>query len=209
MFGCVVAGRLLQTNLQQVDETHALFELPAASSINHISVFLLGTIPFPEGYGATVHFHWPGKGFQLLGMLSNEKPSAIFRLRGTFTSNSTPSQNAFSSIVQAAPTASDVTAILGFSVEPLPQIQAQMASMPPSNPPGTGGAILKQGSDATLLAERIVKNLFNYVSGFVPGGGSGMVTPDSVVPMGVIAKWYEKFLFKVKAGGVGFLEREE
>ena len=85
MFGCVVAGRLLQTNLQQVDETHAFFELPAASSINHISVFLLGTgdqtlvsgnamslmviaVPFPEGYGATVHFHWPGKGFQLLGM---------------------------------------------------------------------------------------------------------------------------------------------
>jgi hypothetical protein len=43
MFGCVVAGRLLQTNLQQVNETHALFELPAASAINHISVFLLGT----------------------------------------------------------------------------------------------------------------------------------------------------------------------
>jgi hypothetical protein len=26
-------------------------------------------VPFPEGYGATVHFFWPGKGFQLLGML--------------------------------------------------------------------------------------------------------------------------------------------
>jgi hypothetical protein len=25
-------------------------------------------VPFPDGYGATVHFHWPGKGFQLLGM---------------------------------------------------------------------------------------------------------------------------------------------
>lgn len=68
MFGCCVAGRLLQTNLQQVDETHALFELPAASTINHVCVFLLGTIPFPDGYGAAVHFHWPGKGFQLLGM---------------------------------------------------------------------------------------------------------------------------------------------
>ncbi|EIW80006.1 DUF775-domain-containing protein, partial [Coniophora puteana RWD-64-598 SS2] len=62
MFGCCVAGRLLQTDLQQVDETHALFELPAASTINHISVFLLGTVPFPDGYGATVHFFWPGKG---------------------------------------------------------------------------------------------------------------------------------------------------
>jgi hypothetical protein len=46
MFGCCVAGRLLQTNLQQVDETHALFELPAASTINHVCVFLLGTSEF-------------------------------------------------------------------------------------------------------------------------------------------------------------------
>lgn len=86
MFGCCVAGRLLQTNLQQVDDTHALFELPAASTINHVCVFLMGTsksnlylidvsstcgflVPFPEGYGATVHFYWPGRGFQLLGML--------------------------------------------------------------------------------------------------------------------------------------------
>ncbi|KAH9950823.1 hypothetical protein B0H21DRAFT_721904 [Amylocystis lapponica] len=27
--------------------------------------------------GAAVHFRWPGGGFQLLGMLSNDKPSAI------------------------------------------------------------------------------------------------------------------------------------
>src|SRR5882762_4924018 len=26
------------------------------------------SVPFPEGYGATVHLFWPGKGFQLLGM---------------------------------------------------------------------------------------------------------------------------------------------
>jgi hypothetical protein len=43
MFGCCVAGRLLQTNLQQIDETKAAFELPAAEAINHICVFLLGT----------------------------------------------------------------------------------------------------------------------------------------------------------------------
>lgn len=88
MFGCCVAGRLLQTNIIQVDETHAYFELPNASTINHVCVFLLGSgmvsfmfliygshifiylaaVPFPEGFGAAVHFFWPGKGFQLLGM---------------------------------------------------------------------------------------------------------------------------------------------
>lgn len=43
MFGCCVAGRLLQTNLQQIDDTHALFDIPAAEKVNHICVFLLGT----------------------------------------------------------------------------------------------------------------------------------------------------------------------
>jgi len=46
MFGCCVAGRLLQTNLTQVDETHAYFELANASTINHACVFLLGTGAF-------------------------------------------------------------------------------------------------------------------------------------------------------------------
>ena len=34
------------------------------TSLNAIDI----AVPFPDGYGATVHFHWPGKGFQLLGM---------------------------------------------------------------------------------------------------------------------------------------------
>ncbi|KAH0581069.1 hypothetical protein H2248_012203 [Termitomyces sp. 'cryptogamus'] len=204
MFGCCVAGRLLQTNLTQIDETHAYFELPAASTINHLTVFLLGTVPFPEGYGATVHFFWPGKGFQLLGMLSNEKPSAIFRLRGTFNQpgSSSAAHTAFSNTGTSILTSeNDVTAVLGLAIEPLVQIQSELAALPqPLTKPMSNPA-----QDATLLAERIVKHLFNYISGFV--GGS--VTLDLSIPMSVFAKWYEIFLGKVKAGGVGFLERTE
>ncbi|KAK7062807.1 hypothetical protein VNI00_000300 [Paramarasmius palmivorus] len=201
MFGCCVAGRLLQTNLQQVDETHALFELPNASTINHVCVFLLGTIPFPDGYGATVHFHWPGKGFQLLGMLSNEKPSAIFRLRGSFSSST--SYGAFStSNTPIVDNAADVTAILGLSIEPLPQIQAQVAALP-STLARPQADIAK---NPTLLAERIVKHLFNYLSSF---SGGGALSPEVPVPMGVILKWYENFMSKIRNSGVGFLEREE
>ncbi|EEB97838.1 hypothetical protein MPER_02756 [Moniliophthora perniciosa FA553] len=96
MFGCCVAGRPLQMNLQQVDETHALFELPNASTINHVCVFLLGTIPFPDGYGATVHFHWAGEGFSFseceylrivhflfwTGIEGFERKASPFKLRG-------------------------------------------------------------------------------------------------------------------------------
>ncbi|KZT64825.1 DUF775-domain-containing protein [Daedalea quercina L-15889] len=218
MFGCCVAGRLLQTNLHQMDETHAMFELPNASTINHICVFLLGTVPFPDGYGATVHFYWPGKGFQLLGMyvpfsppshalssvssrLSNHKPSAIFRLRGTFSSQSTKS-TLFTPGVAHNPTApADVTAILGIAIEPLSTIETEMASLP--------NAVARPANalpDATLLAERIVKHLFNYVSGFL---GGGPITPDSVVPMSMIAKWYETFVSKVRNTGIGFLDNQQ
>jgi len=60
-------------------------------------------------------------------------------------------------------------------------------------------------SQPGLLAERIVKHLINYISGFM---GSG-VGPEVMLPMSVIIKWYENFSSKVKAGGIGFLEREE
>ncbi|TFK53248.1 hypothetical protein OE88DRAFT_1617130, partial [Heliocybe sulcata] len=118
---------------------------------------------------------------------------AIFRLRGSFSSQNTSSA-AHSAFSSGTNTPTDVTAILGLAIEPLPTIAAQIAQLP--------SAVQKPG-DPTVLAEKVVKHLFNYVSGFV--GGSG-VTPDSAVPMGMIARWYESFVGKVRAGGVGFLE---
>ncbi|KIJ37109.1 hypothetical protein M422DRAFT_33960 [Sphaerobolus stellatus SS14] len=197
MFGCVLPGKPVLTNLQQVDETHAVFYLGHPAEINHICVFLLGTVPFPDGYAATVHMHWPGRGFQLLGMLSNEKPSAIFRVRGSFSG---AGQAAFSAAASSDP--SDFNAMLGLAIEPLAAVQEQCAA-------GTGAsssALTKQ-LDPTALAERIVKHLFNYLSSFATSGSA--VTPETYVPMGAITKWYESFLAKIKAGGTGFLEREE
>jgi protein Hikeshi len=238
MFGCVVAGRLLQTGLTQVDETHAYFELANAEAINHVCVFLLGTgeflglswplkylsvhepVPFPDGYGATVHFFWPGKGFQLLGMcvqffhsiilvltspssrLSNEKPSAIFRLRGTFSiaSSSSNASQAFGQS-QLSTEGSSATATLGISIEPLGAIATQISGMPSAGP-ATGPI---RPADAVALAERIVKHMMNYMSGFAPPGVRG----DTAIPLALFQKWYDSFLGKIKAGGVGFLERSE
>jgi len=49
MFGCIVAGRLVQTNLQQVAENKYLFALADPFHIKHLCVFLLGTVPLPPG----------------------------------------------------------------------------------------------------------------------------------------------------------------
>lgn len=40
------------------DETHFVFLLENPYEIHHLTVFLTGT-PFPDGYGATVHYAWP------------------------------------------------------------------------------------------------------------------------------------------------------
>ncbi|KAG8745620.1 hypothetical protein FRC10_007511 [Ceratobasidium sp. 414] len=167
---------------------------------------MLGTVPFPLGFAATVHFHWPGKGFQLLGMLSNEKPSAVFRLRGTYTAAQHQSHSTISSATAAVNTAPDnVTAVLGIAVEPIPAVEAQIASSADSRvvkAGATGGGL----SDPAVLAERVVKHLFTYLSSFVSDPGS--LSPETVVPLNIIRRWYENFLTKIRSSGVGFLENQ-
>lgn len=96
----------------------------------------------------------------------------------------------------------DVAAILGLSIEPTANIQNQLSTLQSS---------LRAPDDdlsknPTLMAERVVKHLFNYLSGF---SGDGRLNPDVVVPLGLIQKWYEGFLGKLQAGGIGFLQRSE
>lgn len=93
----------------------------------------------------------------------------------------------------------DVTAVLGFAMEPLVQIEPQISAL--------ASALVKPtpAANPTLLAERIVTNLFHYISSFL----GGQVTQEVTVPMTIIVKWYESFLAKVRAGGIGFLERSE
>ena len=50
MFGRLLAGRLVQTAAQQVAEDKFVFDLPDYESINRAVVFMLGTVPFPEGW---------------------------------------------------------------------------------------------------------------------------------------------------------------
>lgn len=135
--------------------------------------------------------------------LSNDKPSAIFRLRGNFAASSSETHAVFSGVSTpiADVTPHGVQAILGLAIEPLPQILAEVAALP--------SAVAQKrdpATDATLLAERTVKHLFNYLSGFAQGG---TLTPESAVPMGMIVRWYDSFVSKVRNSGIGFLENLE
>lgn len=96
-------------NFQQVSETQFVIPIPDIDHVNHLVVFMTGQIPFPENFGGggkyfqriilliirektflSVYFSWPsteGPSWIFLGKISNQKPSAIFRmnkLKGIF-----------------------------------------------------------------------------------------------------------------------------
>ncbi|RHZ66985.1 hypothetical protein Glove_303g55 [Diversispora epigaea] len=214
MFGCIVAGRLIQTNLQQVDVNKYIFEIPEAITINHIVVFLLGTIPFEPGYAASVHFLWPGgeQGWKLLGMLSNEKPSAIFRLRGNVIPGTTlNTSNPFSSkllnyngdemsmdVGSTPSTSTSVTATLGISIEPISMVESQMSMLSNQN------ATMSQfsGVNPETIAFNILKNLYNYVTSFAqtstPFGSHVIGSGNSFISVKVFQDWYDLFSRKIK-----------
>ncbi|KAI8913396.1 C11orf73, partial [Gorgonomyces haynaldii] len=178
MFGCIVAGRLIQTNLQQVGDGKYVFELPDAYTINHLVVFLLGT-PFPAGYAATVHFLWPGQTvWSFLGMLSNDKPSAIFKLGGLKELKSSDML-----------TEDEIpkTAQLGISIEPIDQVMQQAGQ---SKPP-------------VDLPMRLLEHFYNYLTSFssqLPKDASVLfgANVNSWIPLKALSEWYDNVQRRIK-----------
>jgi protein Hikeshi len=128
--------------------------------------------------------------------LSNEKPSAIFRVKGTFgttqSSEISTSQELFLVSSQVAGT----TAQLGIAIESIDAVMQQVSGMPAPNKPV---------SDPVTLAERVGKHLMNYLSSFGETGPGGQI----YVPLSAVGKWYESFVAKVRGSGIGFLERQD
>ena len=137
-----------------------------------------------------------------LARLSNDKPSAIFRLRGTFAPGASSGPVAFAGDINPT-VGGDVTAILGIAIEPLSQISPALPDPGIANGSGTMVAATR-AADPGYLAEQVVKHLFNFISSFV---ASGVVDEHTLVPMSAIVRWYEGFKTKLKNMGPGFLDR--
>jgi protein Hikeshi len=157
-----------------VDANKFVLSLENAQLINHIVVFLTGTVPFQAEYGASVHLHWPsleGNVWQLLGMLSNEKPSAIFKLHRP----------------TAQTTVSAIHAEIGISIEPIAMIETQMTTMGKS-------LVLRNPQSISQELQQMSKNMlihfYNYASSFAIRAKED--DPSSVyIPVKVLEEWYQ------------------
>jgi len=195
MFGCIVAGRPLQP-AQQLSENKFLFSIADAANVNHICVFLLGTAPIPPGFGEGVYFGWPPyKEFKFLGFLSNEKPSAIFRVGGT-NPNASGNQNPID--IEMTSADSSVILQIGISIEPMEIIQQQLSQKEVTMSSASSSSNIPT-PEMLKFAQKTLQNLFNYAMSFgkpVPTGAFGQT--QEMIPTEVFKRWYTTFETKIQ-----------
>ena len=184
----------VNTSVQEAGPNQFYLTLEQVESINHVVVFLTGQVPFSEGFGGAIYFGLSapdgGVSWQLLGFITNSKPSAIFKItniKPTGVDQSPFGQAMMESLGQISST----TALIGISVEPLSQLVQQTPSS------HTQASTV---DSLTEFSQKMLENFFNYASSFavVPAQGPMNMT-DNYVPLGVVQHWYENFQRKLQA----------
>ncbi|KAI1633145.1 hypothetical protein F4809DRAFT_40204 [Biscogniauxia mediterranea] len=227
-FGLLPAGHPLVTiPTSQPSPTSFLYALPqpcpSSSSppsgppppkpFSHLAVFLLPGISLPPGTAASIYLsHNPaafapgGAGesaadFRFLGAVGEGKESAVFKVAGGADTSSSSSSGAGVVVIGINVEEAGVVA------EKMQQLQLQHSG--PGGGGGGGSSNKHQQQPSTLvLAQRIIQNAFNFLSGF--SGQVGTVGGETVevVPLKAFQEWWRKFESRVRADP-SFLEREQ
>lgn len=176
--------------MEQVDTNTFALSLQQAHTINHVVVFLTGLVPFNPGFGGAIYFGWPslesgGISWQYLGFISNDKPSAIFKLAKVKPSEMLVnpfSQQLMETLVSSQST---TNAQIGILVEPLTEICQKTASQDTE---------ASKVDNFTEFAQKMLENLFNYASSFAVSPSQGVMQPTaSYVPVDTLQSWYVNF----------------
>lgn len=198
MFSLIIPGRPCLTNMVTISPNQSAFTFPAAPAFSHIVVFMLPGNVLPPDVAAAVYMQLPGEqSFRFLGAIANEKQSAMFKvnLPGNAKAGDPMSGN-------VPGLQGDVT--IGISIEPVPAVQNQLQQLQtPQQQQGNGGSKVKSQPSTKILAQRIIKNAFNFLSSFAGSQGG-----QEVVPLKSFEDWWKKFERRVE-NDPGFLERDE
>ena len=220
MFGAIVASRPVITTLQTVSPTQFAFNIPSNPPFSHLVVFLLPSQTLAEGTAAAIYIQIPPSNeFRLLGAIANEKQSAIFKMNASTSSaagaNSTTTNGVQDDIMIDDATLQPTTdssggpdVIVGISVEPVADIEGQLATLKSGRRTHTGTEVVpfqqrQSQSVATqrqfrpdelrFLAQRIIKNAFNFLLSFARGPPG-----QEIVPLNVFQDWWTKFEKRVE-----------
>jgi len=199
MFGLLVSGRLVDTSFRQVDQTHFVIDVADPDSFNHVVVFLTGQSPFPVGMGGAVYCAWPptqepGSAgsepvWQFLGIITNDKPSAIFKVsRLKKPAGTAPSQPmGFNQQNHAGGQQVLSVAQVGISVESIETVSSLATA-------ASSATEASSVSSAQEFSQKMVESLFNFTASFALNSDEArMRTSETFVPFSAIQQWYSNF----------------
>lgn len=203
----------MDANFQQVDTNKFLIIIPNAESINHVVVFLTGLSSLPNEAAACIFFSLPdataAPTWIYLGYLSNEKPSAIYKLtnltqsklRGLAVNGATNSNS-------LALMTNNNSPAFNYAQSPVLQAQIGISIEPMSLVSGLVPAIETTASKETNFSEFInktVSNLYNYCCSFSKSASELVASQNpfqsrvtlggdsQYVPLKTIQTWYENY----------------
>jgi protein Hikeshi len=205
LFGIVPAGQPLVTDPTSApSEGSFLYSLPTARPFSYITVFLLPGIVLPQDTAAAIYFASASDvavatatgqtpNFKFLGGVGPGKESAVFKINVGGASEAGAIQGG------------DV--VIGISIEPADYVASRMqelASNKSTMNNNTSTTLVPAAPETVVLAQRIIKNAFNFLASFSGQAGPGGV---EVVPLKAFEEWWRKFESRVRSDP-SFLERQ-
>ncbi|KAK3955101.1 hypothetical protein QBC32DRAFT_57335 [Pseudoneurospora amorphoporcata] len=216
LFGLVPAGQpAIISPTEAPSPTSFLYAIPPTNPngpskpFGHVVVFLLPGVVLPPGTAAAIYLVTPPSAalgqtvpnLKFLGGIGPGKESAIFKVGPGSTGGNVAQENV----------------VIGVSVEDAESVASRMSSSgTAAGTAGTGvggtggsGALVpvsaaRQQPSTLVLAQRIIKNAFNFLSSFT-GSTPGQM---EVVPLKAFEEWWKKFESKVRTDP-GFLENDD
>ena len=217
-FGLLLPSRPVLVNPAVISPSQYAFTLPSMPAFSHIVVFLLPGTTLPDGTLAGVYVLLPGTpAFKFLGAIGTEKQSAIFRVSGSGSVGSGGDAVRVDDMMDADETSTTInrTAIdgdftVGISIEPASTIALQVESLKATESSSSTALVpvkshLQTAPVSTkVLAQRIIKNAFNFLASFAGTTGAG---GQEVIPLKSFQDWWSKFERRIE-NDPGWLERE-
>ena len=199
LLGILIPGGVVRTDFTPSDSSGTKFTLALSgisgkdiASVSELVFFLLPGIPLPPDHGALLFWQvvstpssnvmsstpFSAAGgattttttdFELVGAITNQKPSGVFRTGWATNETLSTAIN--------APSSSTITINLGVSIEPISTIE-NMGMM---------------HDRTTHVAMKIAMDLFNYMQSFNTGSGGDMIVPNNIFD-----RWMTRFESKAR-----------
>lgn len=192
---------ILLSDFQQVEETKFLINIPDADNLNYLVIFLTGVAPLPENFAGgkfryffvkecllmqyvllAVYWSWPDphspSKWQYLGHISNQKPSAIFKisqLRKLHEMETNDSMMLFGGTISHI-------AQIGISIETENSVSQQTPST---------------SCDADtyyVFGKKMLENFINFATSFTISQSQMLPNPsETYVPLSTLTSWFNNF----------------